>query len=94
MELRTCLEGEPITRPITMSSQPSETVAAQGLSKVRASVDEGLAAGGLAERSRELFKNDCHQAFGLEITLVETGRGTSGPREVPRKSLEVPQKRS
>ena len=49
-ELRTSLEGEPSTRPITRSTQPSETVAAEDLSKVRAGDDEGLAAGGLAER--------------------------------------------
>ena len=51
-ELRTSLEGEPSTRPITRSTQPSETVAAEDLSKVRAGDDEGLAAGGLAERQR------------------------------------------
>ena len=56
MELRTSLEDEPITRPITMSTQPSETVAAQGLSKVRAGDDEGLAAGGLAERQRRALQ--------------------------------------
>ena len=51
-ELRTSLEDEPSTRPITRSTQPSETVAAEDLSKVRAGDDEGLAAGGLAERQR------------------------------------------
>ena len=39
-----------------MSTQPSETVAAQGLSKVRAGDDEGLAAGGLAERQRRALQ--------------------------------------
>ena len=55
-ELRTSLEGEPSTRPITRSTQPSETVAAEDLSKVRAGDDEGLAAGGLAERQRRALK--------------------------------------
>ena len=39
-----------------MSTQPSETVAAEGLSKVRAGDDEGLAAGGLAERQRRALQ--------------------------------------
>ena len=56
MELRTSLEDEPITRPITMSTQPSQTVAAEGLSKVRAGDDEGLAAGGLTERRRRALQ--------------------------------------
>ena len=56
MELRTCLEGEPSTRPITRSTQPSDTVAAEGLSKVGAGDDEGLAAGGLAECQRRALQ--------------------------------------
>ena len=47
-----------------MSSQPSETVAAQGLSKLRAGDDEGLAAGGLAERQRRALQKGLPSSNG------------------------------